>query len=106
MDMQTIKAEVNNFYSRLGQFETQLYLRIEQGDTQLYNWTLEQLTALQGCLSDRQTLSDIFESLSAKIKNDLDNAPCVQPSRFKPMTATVGRTQISPAQPQQLPESN
>ena len=103
MDMQTIKAEVNNFYSRLGQFETQLYLRIEQGDTQLYNWTLEQLTALQGCLSDRQTLSDLFESFASKLKDDLDNAPCVQPSRFTPMTATVGREGISPAQPQQLP---
>ena len=103
MDMQTIKAEVNNFYSRLGQFETQLYLRIEQGDTQLYNWTLEQLTALQGCLSDRQTLSDLFESFASKLKDDLDNAPCVQPSRFTPMSATVGRDRISPAQPQQLP---
>ena len=88
MDMQTIKAEVNNFYSRLGQFETQLYLRIEQGDTQLYNWTLEQLTALQGCLSDRQTLSDMFESFAGKLRDELDNAPCVQPSRFTPMTAT------------------
>ena len=106
MDMQTIKAEVNNFYSRLGQFETQLYLRIEQGDTQLYNWTLEQLTALQGCLSDRQTLSDLFESFASKLKDDLDNAPCVQPTRFTPMTATVGREGISPAQPQQLPGSN
>ncbi len=105
MDMQTIKAEVNNFYSRLGQFETQLYLRIEQGDTQLYNWTLEQLTALQGCLSDRQTLSDMFETFASKLKDELDNAPCVQPSRFTPMSATLGRDQISPAQPQQLPGS-
>ncbi|MEM7590808.1 MAG: hypothetical protein AAF383_04705 [Cyanobacteria bacterium P01_A01_bin.83] len=105
MDMQTIKAEVNNFYSRLGQFETQLYLRIEQGDTQLYNWTLEQLTALQGCLSDRQTLSDLFESFAGKLRDDLDNAPCVQPSRFKPMTATLGQDRISPAQPNQLPGS-
>lgn len=103
MDMQTIKAEVNNFYSRLGQFETQLYLRIEQGDTQLYNWTLEQLTALQGCLSDRQTLSDLFESFASKLKDDLDNADCVQPSRFTPMNATLGQNQIKPAQPQQLP---
>ena len=105
MDMQTIKAEVNNFYSRLGQFETQLYLRIEQGDTQLYNWTLEQLTALQGCLSDRQTLSDMFETFAGKLRDELDNAPCVQPSRFTPMTATVGQDRISPAQPQQLPGS-
>lgn len=104
MDMQTIKAEVNNFYSRLGQFETQLYMRIEQGDTQLYNWTLEQLTALQGCLSDRQTLSDMFQSFATNLKDELDNAPCVQPSRFTPMTATLGQTQIAPAQPQ-LPGS-
>ncbi|HEY9771576.1 MAG TPA: hypothetical protein V6C71_24295 [Coleofasciculaceae cyanobacterium] len=115
MDMQTIKAEVNNFYSRLGQFETQLYLRIEQGDTQLYNWTLEQLTALQGCLSDRQTLSDMFETFAGKLRDELDNAPCVQPSRFTPMTATMVRegvplrpegNRIPPAQPQQLPGNN
>ena len=106
IDMETIKAEVNNFYSRLGQFESQLYLRIEQGDTQLYNWTLEQLTALQGCLSDRETLSDVFESFASKLRNELDNADCVQPSRFTPMTATVGREQISSAQPQQLPGNN
>ena len=103
MDMQTIKAEVNNFYSRLGQFETQLYLRIEQGDTQVYNWTLEQLTALQGCLSDRQTLSNMFETFASKLRDELDSAPCVQPSRFTPMNATLGQEQIKPAQPQQLP---
>lgn len=102
LDMQSIKAEVNNFYSRLGQFETQLYLRIEQGDTQLYNWTLEQLTALQGCLSDRQTLSNMFESFANKLRDELDNAPCVQPSRFTPMNA-MQQTEIKPAQPQQLP---
>ncbi|MEM8721873.1 MAG: hypothetical protein AAGE84_21680 [Cyanobacteria bacterium P01_G01_bin.39] len=103
LDMGSIKAEVDNFYSRLGQFETQLYARIEQGDTQLYNWTLEQLTALQGCLSDRQTLSHMFESFAAQLKEELDNAPCVQPTRFTPMTATFGQNTISPAQPQQLP---
>ena len=105
LDMQSIQAEVNNFYSRLGQFETQLYSRIEQGDTQVYNWTLEQLTAMQGCMSDRQTLSDLFESFAAKLKDDLDNAPCVQPSRFTPMSATLGQERLSPAQPQQLPGS-
>ncbi|WP_036478869.1 YncE family protein [Myxosarcina sp. GI1] len=106
LDMQTIKAEVNNFYSRLGQFETQLYLRIEQGDTQLYNWTLEQLTALQGCLSDRQTLSEMFQSFASKLKDELDNAPCVQPSRFTPMSANLQQTQLTSAEPQQLPGSN
>ena len=103
LNMESIKAEVDNFYARLGQFETRLYSRIEQGDTQLYNWTLEQLTALQGCLSDRQTLSDMFESFAARLRDELDTAPCVQPTRFTPMTATLGQNTISPAQLQQLP---
>ena len=105
IDMQSIREEVNNFYSRLGQFENQLYLRIEQGDTQLYNWTLEQLTALQGCLTDRQSLVEMFESFTSNLKDELDNAPCVQPSRFAPMSATIGQTQIAPATVQQLPGS-
>jgi len=106
LDMESIKAEVDNFYARLGQFETRLYARIEQGDTQVYNWTLEQLTALQGCLSDRQTLSDMFESFATKLRDELDSAPCVQPTRFTPMKATFGQSTISPAQPQQLPGNN
>ena len=100
---QAIETDINNFYARLGQFQTQLYLKIEQGDTQLYNWTLEQLLALQGCLTDRQSLVDMFESFAANLKDELDNAPCVRPSRFTPFTATLEQSQISPAQPQQLP---
>ena len=84
LDMQSIKAEVENFYARLGQFETQLYLRVEQGDTELYNWTLEQLVALQGCLTDRQALVEMFEVFASRMKDELDNAECVQPTRFSP----------------------
>lgn len=104
LDMQSIKTEVENFYARLGQFETQLNLRINQGDTQLYNWTLEQLVALQGCLTDRQALVELFESFSTRLKNELDNAPCVQPSRFIPLAAGSVQPQLSPSQPPQLPE--
>ena len=105
VDVRSIKAEVENFYNRLGQFETQLDMRIKQGDTQLYNWTLEQLVALQGCLTDRQSLVDMFESFASNLKDELDNAPCVQPSRFKPMTATIEQSQLYSAQPGQLPGS-
>ena len=45
----------------------------------------------------------MFESFASKLRDELDNAPCVQPTRFKPMDATVGRDRISLAQPQQLP---
>lgn len=103
IDMQSIKAEVENFYARLGQFETQLYLRVEQGDTQLYNWTLEQLIALQGCLTDRQALVEMFETFARNLKDELNAAECVHPSRFTPWVRRTSQPQLEPKQPQQLP---
>ncbi|MEG4027462.1 MULTISPECIES: hypothetical protein [unclassified Microcoleus] len=103
LDMNLIKAEVENFYSNLAQFENQFYLRIEQGDTQLYNWTLEQLIALQGCLTDRQALVDMFESFATKLKDELENAECVRPDRFGSWVRTDMRSQFQPSQSPQLP---
>ncbi|MEG4007888.1 hypothetical protein QUA41_19400 [Microcoleus sp. Pol11C1] len=103
LDINLIKAEVENFYSNLAQFENQFYLRIEQGDTQLYNWTLEQLIALQGCLTDRQALVDMFESFATKLKDELDNAECVRPDRFGSWVRTDMRSQFQPSQSPQLP---
>ncbi|MEG4518272.1 MULTISPECIES: hypothetical protein [unclassified Microcoleus] len=103
LDINLIKAEVENFYSNLAQFENQFYLRIEQGDTQLYNWTLEQLIALQGCLTDRQALVDMFESFATKLKDELDNAECVRPDRFGSWVRTDMRSQFQPTQSPQLP---
>lgn len=105
IDMQSIKAEVENFYARLGQFESQLYFRIEQGDTQLYNWTLEQLIALQGCLTDRQALVEMFEVFASNLKDELNGAECVHPSRFTPWVRRTSQGQLGSQQPQQLPNA-
>ena len=105
IDMQSIKAEVENFYARLGQFESQLYIRVEQGDTQLYNWTLEQLIALQGCLTDRQALVEMFEVFASNLKDELNGAECVHPSRFTPWVRRTSQAQFEPMQPQQLPNA-
>ena len=101
-DVESIKTEVNNFFDRIGQFETKLNSRIDRGDTQLYNWTLEQLTALQGCLSDRQTLSNMFETFAANLREELDNADCVQPTRFT-SRVTIEQNAISTTEAPQLP---
>ncbi|HEY9819766.1 MAG TPA: hypothetical protein V6D35_03165 [Candidatus Sericytochromatia bacterium] len=103
--MQSIKAEVENFYARLGQFETQLYIRVEQGYTQLYNWTLEQLIALQGCLTDRQALVEMFEVFASNLKDQLNGAECVHPNRFTPWVRRTSQAQFEPTQPQQLPNA-
>ncbi len=102
---QEIETDINDFYARLGNFQTQLYLKIEQGDTQLYNWTHEQLVALQGCLTDRQSLVNMFESFASNLKEGLDNAPCVQPSRFNAWVRTETNPELESAQPGQLPGS-
>jgi hypothetical protein len=104
LDINLIKSEVENFYSNLAQFENQFYLRIEQGDTQLYNWTLEQLIALQGCLTDRQALGDIFESFAKRLKDELENAECVRPDRFGSWVRTDMRSQFQPTQSPELPQ--
>jgi hypothetical protein len=104
LDINLIKSEVENFYSNLAQFENQFYLRIEQGDTQLYNWTLEQLIALQGCLTDRQALGDIFESFAKRLKDELENAECVRPNRFSSWVRTDMRSQFQPTQSPELPQ--
>ena len=104
LDINLIKSEVENFYSNLAQFENQFYLRIEQGDTQLYNWTLEQLIALQGCLTDRQALGDIFESFAKRLKDELENAECVRPERFGSWVRTDMRSQFQPTQSPELPQ--
>ncbi|MDK3159738.1 hypothetical protein QPK87_24720 [Kamptonema cortianum] len=105
VDMQSIKAEVENFYARLGQFESQLYFRIEQGDTQLYNWTLEQLIALQGCLTDRQALVEMFEFFASNLKDQLNGAECVSPTRFTPWVRRTSQAQLESMQSQQLPNA-
>ncbi|HEY9710347.1 MAG TPA: hypothetical protein V6D48_19225, partial [Oculatellaceae cyanobacterium] len=105
IDMQSIKAEVENFYARLGQFESQLYIRVEQGDTQLYNWTLEQLIALQGCLTDRQALVEMFELFASNLKDQLNGAECVHPNRFTPWVRRTSQAQLDSTQPQQLPKA-
>jgi hypothetical protein len=104
LDINLIKSEVENFYSNLAQFENQFYLRIEQGDTQLYNWTLEQLIALQGCLTDRQALGDIFESFAKRLKDELESAECVRPDRFSSWVRTDMRSQFQPTQSPELPQ--
>ena len=105
IDMQSIKGEVESFYARLGQFESQLYIRVEQGDTQLYNWTLEQLIALQGCLTDRQALVEMFEVFASNLKDELNGAECVHPSRFTPWVRRTSQTQLESTQTQQLPNA-
>jgi hypothetical protein len=106
LDMQSIKSEVMNFYSRLGQFEAQLNLRIAQGDARVYNWTLEQLTTLQACITDRQTLADMLDSFSSRLRNALDETLCVQPDRFTSWVTSENNPELASGGSAQLPSGS
>ena len=91
-----IDAKATQYLAQLNQLEITLVERINQGDTHLYNWVLEQLIALKGCLSDREVLVEQLAVFSSQLKVKLDTAPCVDPSTFKPWTPL-------PTQPAVLP---
>ena len=98
LDMHSVKAELENLYARLEQFETQLYSRIN-------HWTHAQLVTLQGCLTDRHALIEHFESLSIRLKAELDNVACVDQNSFTPWVGSAAQRQLSSVQPSQLPGS-
>jgi hypothetical protein len=75
---------------------------MNNADRQLYEWTLGELMAIKGCLTDRQALVEQVVSFSAELRTKLDSAPCVDIKAFKPFKPIS----IEPKQqPQQLPGS-
>lgn len=100
-DASAFRNEIGKFYSQLAQFETKINSRIAQGDTELYNWTLEQLVTMQSCITDRQALAGLFASFSAELQDKLDNTPCVQPNRFNAWVRKE-ESQLQPMKSKQL----
>ena len=78
-----IDARANKYIDQIKQLEVTLISRIDQGDRSLYNWTLEQLMAIKGCMADREVLVEQLALLSTELQTRLDSAPCVNPTVFK-----------------------
>ncbi|MEM9218499.1 MAG: hypothetical protein AAGD25_29685 [Cyanobacteria bacterium P01_F01_bin.150] len=91
-----IDARATKYLQQLSQLEVTLIARINEGDTHLYNWVLEQLMTLKGCLADRQVLVDQLALFSNELKTRLDTAPCVNPAVFKPWTPLPFESQVLP----------
>ncbi|MDZ8237181.1 MAG: hypothetical protein RMZ69_08440 [Nostoc sp. ChiQUE01a] len=74
---------------------------MNDADRHLYEWTLGELIAIKGCLTDRQVLSDQLVSFSAELRTKLDCTPCVDIKnfeRFRPIS-------IAPNQQEQIARS-
>ena len=100
-----IDARATKYLERLSQLEVNLISRIHQGDTHLYNWVLEQLITLKGCITDRQVLVSQLEAFSNELKTKLDTTPCVNPGAFKPWTPLSVPKALPDVNSPQLPAS-
>ncbi|MBR8833993.1 MAG: hypothetical protein DSM106950_08120 [Stigonema ocellatum SAG 48.90 = DSM 106950] len=81
IDIEPIRLEIEHVVNvQIEEIKNKLELQIKQGDRQLYEWILAQLSAIKGCLTDRQALVELAESFSAQLKTQLDTAAYVNTS--------------------------
>ncbi len=94
-----INVKVDELLNQILRIRNELTVVINNADRHLYEWTLGELMAIKGCLTDRQALVEQLVTFSAELRTKLDNTACVDINTFKPFKPISG----NPAQPQQLP---
>jgi hypothetical protein len=104
-----INIRVNELLNQILRTKNELTAIMNNADRHLYEWTLGELMAIKGCLTDREALVEQVVSFSTELRTKLDSAPCVDIKTFKPFKPNLiepkQQEQLSPGQPQQLPGS-
>ncbi|MEH2460167.1 hypothetical protein [Nostoc sp.] len=94
-----INIKVDELLNQILRIRNELTVIINNADRHLYEWTLGELMAIKGCLTDRQALVEQLVTFSAELRVKLDSTACVDINTFKPFKPISG----NPVQPQQLP---
>ncbi|MDZ8262876.1 hypothetical protein [Nostoc sp. ChiQUE01b] len=97
----SIAVKVDELLNQIIRTKNELIVIMNDADRHLYEWTLGELIAIKGCLTDRQVLSDQLVSFSAELRTKLDCTPCVDIKnfeRFRPIS-------IAPNQQEQIARS-
>jgi succinate dehydrogenase flavin-adding protein (antitoxin of CptAB toxin-antitoxin module) len=85
MITQNIRQEIDNSYiNQLITTKNELTGLMNNADRNLYEWTLGELMAIKGCLSDREVLVEQLVTFSAQLRTKLDGTACVDINTFKP----------------------
>ncbi|WP_460204047.1 hypothetical protein [Scytonema sp. NUACC21] len=95
----SINVKVDELVNQILRTKNELTLIMNNADRQLYEWTLGEVIAIKGCLTDRQALVEQLITFSTELRTKLDCTPCVDIKTIKPFKP------LSPVQPQQLPGS-
>ncbi len=96
-----INIKVDELLNQIIRTKNELTVLINSADRQLYEWTLGELMAIKGCLTDREVLVEMLVTFSAQLRTKLDGTPCVDINTFKPFRPIS----IDQQQSQQLPGS-
>ncbi|MBD2597712.1 hypothetical protein H6G74_25800 [Nostoc spongiaeforme FACHB-130] len=90
-----INVKVDELLNQILRIRNELTVIINNADRHLYEWTLGELMAIKGCLTDRQALVEQLVTFSTELRVKLDNTNCVDINTFKPFKPL--------SVPQQLP---
>ena len=78
-----ISAKIDELLNQIIRTKNELTVLMNNADRHLYEWTLGELIAIKGCLTDREVLADQLISFSAQLKTKLDCTPCVDINNFE-----------------------
>ena len=82
---QNSRQEIDNTYiNELIRTKNELTALMNNADRNLYEWTLEELVAIKGCLSDREVLVEQLVTFTAQLRTKLDGTACVDINTFQP----------------------
>ncbi|WP_414549723.1 hypothetical protein [Anabaena sp. CCY 0017] len=101
-----INIKVDELLNQILRIRNELTVIINNSDRHLYEWTLGELMAIKGCLTDRQTLVEQLVTFSSELRTKLDSTVCVDINTFQPFKPlSANPAQFAPVQPPQLPET-
>jgi len=87
---QNISQEIDNTcINQIITSKKELTALMNNADRNLYEWTLGELMAIKGCLSDRQVIVEQLVTLSAELRTKLDGTACVDINTFKPFKPMI-----------------
>src|SRR5919199_715249 len=84
-----INIKVDELLNQILRTKNELTAIISNADRHLYEWTLGELMAIKGCLTDREVLVETLVTFSAQLRTKLDGTACVDINTFKPFKPMI-----------------
>jgi hypothetical protein len=84
-----INIKVDELLNQILRTKNELIAIINNADRHLYEWTLGELMAIKGCLTDREVLVETLVTFNAQLRTKLNETACVDINAFKPFKPMI-----------------